>query len=99
MIKILCIICALCIILLVLNNKREKFMGYGNVFGVHINPTPNCSLSNDCHPGYYLRSQQYTNMCEPLETRLTREKVNIVDNCVKNLEGSMMINYCNNLPI
>ena len=97
MIKILCVICILCIILLILNNNKEQFMGYGNVFSTHINPNPSCKISNDCHPGYYYRSQQYANMCEPSDSRLTREKINLIDKCGKNLEGSMMINYCNNL--
>ena len=71
-------------------------MGYGNVFGIHTNPNPNCRQNNDCFPGYYYRSQQYQNMCEPIDHRLTREPVSLVDNCVKTLEGNMVNNRpCN----
>ena len=70
--------------------KRERFLGYGNVFGVHSNPNPNCKINRDCHAGYYYRSQQYQNMCEPNDTRLTRERINLIDNCSKSLEGNMI---------
>ena len=97
MIKILyTTVLVLLFLLLIFNNKKESFMGYGTVFGGHSNPNPNCRLNNDCHPGYYYRSQQYQNMCEPRDPRLTREPINIVDNCVKSLEGNMIMN---NLPI
>ena len=39
---------------------------------------------------YYYRSQQYQNMCEPNDTRLTRERINLIDNCSKSLEGNMI---------
>jgi hypothetical protein len=97
MIKLLYVlILVLLFLLLILNNRKEKFIGYGTVFGVHTNPNPNCKLCNDCHPGYYYRSQQYQNMCEPIDTRLTREPVNLVDNCVKSLDGNMILDNCNN---
>jgi hypothetical protein len=96
MIKILyTTVLVLLFLLLIFNNKKEGFMGYGTVFGVHTNPNPNCRLNNDCHPGYYYRSQQYQNMCEPRDPRLTREPINIVDNCVKSLEGNMIIHNRN----
>lgn len=72
-----------------INENREKFLGYGNVFGIHSNPNPNCKIYGDCHPGYYYRSQQYQNMCEPNDTRLTRERINLIDNCSKSLQGHM----------
>ena len=77
-------------------NETEKVIGYGTVYGVHSNPNPNCKSRNDCFPGYYYRSQQYQNMCEPDDPRLTREPINLVDNCVKSLEGSMVMDHCNN---
>ena len=96
MIQILFVVLiALFIFTLMLNKQKEEYMGYGTVFGVHTNPNPNCNLANDCHPGYYYRSQQYQNMCQPQDYRLTREPVNLVDNCVKTLEGGMLLNHCN----
>ena len=96
MIQILFVVLiALFIFTLMLNKQKEEYMGYGTVFGVHTNPNPNCRLSNDCHPGYYYRSQLYQNMCQPKDHRLTREKVNLVDNCVKSLQGAMVMDHCN----
>ena len=80
----------LLLFLLLIGSCKEKFLGYGNVFGVHSNPNPNCRISGDCFPGYYYRSQQYQNMCEPADTRLTREKKILIDNCSKSLEGNMI---------
>lgn len=74
-------------------NIKDNFLGYGNVFSFHSNPNPNCRFNKDCHPGYYYRSQQYLNMCEPIDTRLTREKKKLFDNCSKSLEGNMAPHY------
>ena len=81
--------------LLLFNNLKhnERFLGYGKVFSVHSNPSPKCKYSNDCFPGYYYRSQKYQNICEPKDTRLTRERKNLIDNCSKSLEGNMMLEY------
>ena len=98
MIKVLyATVLVLFLLLIFLNYKKEEYMGYGTVFGVHSNPNPYCNLNNDCHPGYYYRTQQYSNMEEPLDNRLTRERKHVVDNCVRSLEGSMVFNNCNKL--
>lgn len=98
MIKVLYVtVLVLFLLLIFLNHKKEEFMGYGNVFGVHSNPNPNCILNRDCHAGSYYRSQQYSNMEEPIDYRLTRERKHVVDDCVRSLEGSMVFNNCNKL--
>ena len=54
MIKILYLVVLLLFFLAItMNYKNEKFIGYGNVYGVHSNPNPDCRLNNDCFPGYY----------------------------------------------
>ena len=98
MIKVLyATVLVLFFLLIFLNHKKEEYMGYGNVFSVHSNPNPNCILNNDCHAGSYYRSQQYSDMEDPLDNRLTRERKHVVDNCVRSLEGSMLFNNCNKL--
>ena len=95
MLRILIILLLFLLLLIILiKHKKENFLGYGNVFGMHINPNPNCNINNDCFPGYYYRSQKYLNMCEPEDVRLTREPINLIDNCVKSLEGNMFVNTC-----
>ena len=79
----------------VLSNNSENYnvgSGAGRVFSVHNNPSPVCNAQNDCFPGYYLRSQEYQNMCEPLdyrEGRLLRDKIQSVDGCTRKLGSNL----------
>ena len=92
MLKILFILILILFLLFIyLNIKREEYLGYGNVYGIHLNPNPRCNSNNDCFPGYYYRSQKYLNMCEPEDKRLKREKKKLTDNCVRSLEGNMFV--------
>ena len=71
---------------------KEHLTGYGTVYGVNVNPSPQCDASNNCFPGYYNRTQIYQNMCEPLDTNkrgLLRDKIQLVDGCVKTLGNNM----------
>ena len=99
MLRILCILLLIFILIIFLRKStQENYLGYGNVYGFHINPNPICENNEDCFPGYYYRSQKYQNMCEPKDMRLTKEPLNLVDNCSKTLEGNMYVNNCK-LPI
>ena len=54
-------------------NSNESFMDY------------NCNHENDCFPRSYARTQEYGNVCPPDDTRLTREKKHLVQNCSRRL--------------
>jgi hypothetical protein len=65
--------------------KQENFaVGYGTTFGEFHKPIPNCEFNNNCFPGYYFRSQLYSNMCEP-SCGLLKTKRNIRENCYRTL--------------
>lgn len=59
-------------------------VGYGTSFSEFITPQP-CSSNNDCYPGYYFRSQQYQNICEPQDMRILRKKRDLQDVCVREI--------------
>ena len=43
-----------------------------------------CTPENNCFPGSTLRTQVYTNMCEPTDTQhLLRDKIKLQDNCLR----------------
>jgi hypothetical protein len=44
-----------------------------------------CTHENDCFPYSYARTQEYGNVCPPNDSRLTREKKHLVQNCSKRL--------------
>lgn len=77
------------------NYNKENYnvgSGAGRVFSFHNNPSPVCNSENDCFPGYYLRSQEYQNMCEPLDSRyggLLRDKIQSVDGCTRRLGSNL----------
>ena len=97
--KIMCVLIGVLFLLIVysfvLNNSSENYnvgSGAGRVFSVHNNPSPVCNAQNDCFPGYYLRSQEYQNMCEPLDYReggLLRDKIQSVDGCTRKLASNL----------
>ena len=53
--------------------SNESFMDY------------KCTHENDCFPRSYARTQEYGNVCPPDDSRLTREKKHIVQNCSRRL--------------
>lgn len=89
------IIILICLIILIniYNITFEKFtLGSGQGFSHYTPPIPNCTPENNCFPGSYFRSQVYQNMCEPKDVEhggLSREKIDLLDNCVKSL-GSQL---------
>jgi hypothetical protein len=44
-----------------------------------------CTHENDCFPRSYARTQEYSNVCPPSDSRLTREKIHSVQNCSRRL--------------
>ena len=87
------ILLSLIILINIYNITFEKFtVGSGQAFSTYINPVPPCTPENNCFPGAYFRSQVYQNMCEPSNIEnggLSREKISLIDNCVKSL-GSQL---------
>ena len=70
--------------------NNEHLTGYGTVFGLSGNPSPRCTHGNNCFPGYYYRSQIYQNMCSPNDPNgLLRDKIQLVDGCVKTLANNL----------
>ena len=68
-------------------NKENFYSGPGKAFSEYI-PPQECTPENNCFPGAYLRSQVYTNLCKGncnAYDRLTREPVNIQDQCFRTL--------------
>ena len=61
------------IFLLVFVNQGESFTDY------------QCTHQNDCFPRSYARTQEYGNVCPPQDSRLTREKKHLVQNCSRRL--------------
>ena len=59
--------------------KNKEHLSSGLVFSFHPNPNPSCNLGDNCHAGYYFRSQGYQNVFEPDDKRLLREKKQLVD--------------------
>ena len=98
--KIMCMLIAILFLLIVFsfvlnNNSTETYnvgSGAGRVFSIHKNPAPICNAENNCFPGYYLRSQIYQNMCEPLDYKeggLLRDKIQSVDGCTRQLGSNL----------
>lgn len=90
------IILIIAIILInIYNITFEKFtLGQGQAFGPYTPPHPPCTSETDCFPGSYFRSEVYQNMCEPKEINeggLSKDKVQLLDTCVKTL-GSQLNN-------
>ena len=69
--------------------KKEKMSPYpalvGKSFGNYYSPQK-CAPNNNCFKGSYMRSQVYQNMCEPTDTRITREPIKTTDNCLRTLD-------------
>jgi hypothetical protein len=57
----------------------------GKSFGNYYSPQK-CNPVNNCFKGSYMRSQVYQNMCEPEDSRITREPIKAVDNCLRTLD-------------
>jgi hypothetical protein len=75
------------VIFVYLNQNKEMFntgFNYGKSFGEYIAPQ-DCTPENNCFPGAYLRSQAYTNVCEPDYGLLTRDKVQLKTDCYRTL--------------
>ena len=76
-----------CIILfsaiLIIVKKKERFFssGYGKSFSRFFHPMPKCSINNNCFKGSYFNDGLYSNMCEPEDKRLLRNKRKLVDCC------------------
>ena len=97
--KIMCLAIAFLFVLIVggfmLNNNIEEYnigSGAGRVFAINYNPSPVCNAENNCFPGYYLRSQEYQNMCEPLDSKeggLLRDKIKSIDGCSRRLGSNL----------
>jgi len=70
-------------------HKREKMTPFpalvGKSFGNYYSPQK-CNPVNNCFKGSYMRSQVYQNMCEPKDSRITREPIKAVDNCLRTLD-------------
>mgnify|MGYP001238544399 CR=1 FL=1 len=81
-IYIFLIFCILLIIYLVYNKKKENYLGYGTTFGNFYKPIPNCKINNNCFPGYYFRSQEYSNLCEP-QSGLLKVKKQLCSSCTR----------------
>ena len=83
--KIISLILILCLLLIIICVSKENFSyGYGKSFGFFYHPQ-RCDPSNNCFPGTYLRSQQYHNVCSPKYGKLNREKIQLQDDCQRNL--------------
>jgi hypothetical protein len=67
------VILILIIFLLVSFNQNESFTDY------------QCTHQNDCFPRSYARTQEYGNVCPPQDSRLSREKKHLVQNCSRRL--------------
>jgi len=68
-------------------NKEEFYSSPGKAFSEYI-PPQECTPENNCFKGSYLRSQVYTNVCKGncnAYNRLTREPVNINEQCFRTL--------------
>jgi hypothetical protein len=79
--NILSFLIFLAIILHIVKNNTERFTNSNN-----------CTPENDCFPNNYARTQEYTNVCPPEDTRLSREPIWLKQNCTKRL-GNFGINY------
>ena len=55
-------------------------------YGLSCEIDRKCTPENNCFPGSYMRSQVYQNMCEPDDSRITREPVKVKDNCLRTLD-------------
>ena len=67
--------------------KEEFYSSPGKAFSEYI-PPQKCTPENNCFKGSYLRSQVYTNVCKGncnAYDRLTREPVNIKNQCFRTL--------------
>ena len=99
LILLVAVIILLSLLSLYQKRKREKMTPYpalvGKSFGNYYSPQK-CNPVNNCFKGSYMRSQVYQNMCEPTDSRITREPVQVKDNCLRTLEDkSCVINKRN----
>ena len=83
MINVLLYSMILLIIFFILLTNKERFFssGYGTSFSRFYNPVPPCSIKNNCFRGSYFSDGIYSNMCEPEDKRLLREKRTLIDCC------------------
>jgi hypothetical protein len=81
--KVILILLGLTIFVNFLRNINEKFTQC------------ECTPENDCFPGNYARTQEYTNVCPPDDRRLGREKIHLVQNCTRTLGNFGRNSNCN----
>ena len=55
-------------------------------------PNTQCTPETDCFPGNYLRTEIYQNVCPPKYGVLNREKIQLVDDCQRNLGKPAEVN-------
>ena len=85
----LLILIVFCLLLYKIFNLNEGFniqtgvpRGFSNV----LSPYPRCLNSNNCFPGYYLRSELYNNMCSPPRFgELTKYPISLQNCCLRKL--------------
>jgi hypothetical protein len=85
------VIIVLVLLFLILSFNKETYstgFGVGRSFREYIHPRP-CLPKNNCFKGAYFRSAVYQNMCEPKNTNLLREPVQLQDNCVRTLDADV----------
>ena len=81
------------VVILYNNNINENFsVGYGTGFAQFYKPYPKCDSNNNCFPGYYYRSEIYSNLCEP-QQGLLKTKRNLNSNCTRQLNKNNNNNY------
>ena len=85
----LLILVVITILIFILRNNKEDFNfafreTAGKTFGRYYQPE-RCTPGNNCFKGSYLRSQTYQNVCPPKFGGLTREKINLQDDCQRTL--------------
>jgi hypothetical protein len=80
------IIGLLIVLIVYLSVKKESFVaGCGSGFAQVFNPVPRCRNSNNCFKGSKSRFTYYSNMCEPDNKNMLREKIKLRDPCLRKL--------------
>ncbi len=97
------ILVILALICLIITQERETFVP-GKAGPVHPYqvteqtsqqlelPNAQCTPETDCFPGSYLRTEIYQNVCPPKYGVLNREKIQLVDDCQRNLGKPAEVN-------
>ena len=84
----LIIIGVLLIVFIGLGIVKEKFApGCGKAFAEFNPPIMPCKPECNCFVGAPFRSQIYSNMCHPKQGNLSREPIQLQDNCYKTLDA------------